>query len=50
MFPNDEALRKSLYLATEKVLEKWTSSAANWEMTLAQLTIAFNDKLGEEIL
>ncbi|OAA93322.1 transposase, mutator family [Clostridium coskatii] len=50
VFPNDEALRKSLYLATEKVMEKWTSPAQNWGMTLAQLTIVFNDKLGEEIL
>ncbi|AZV56781.1 IS256 family transposase [Clostridium sp. AWRP] len=50
VFPNDEALRKSLYLATEKVMEKWTSPSQNWGMTLAQLTIVFNDKLGEEIL
>mgnify|MGYP001342996148 CR=1 FL=1 len=50
VFPTDEALRKSLYLATEKVMEKWTSPSPNWGLTLAQLTIVFKDKVGEEII
>lgn len=49
VFPTDESLRKSLYLATEQVMRKWISPVPNWGITLAQLTIMFKDKIGEEI-
>ena len=49
VFPTDESLRKSLYLATEQVMRKWISPVPNWGITLAQLTIIFKDKIGEEI-
>jgi transposase-like protein len=49
VFPTDESLRKSLYLATEQVMKKWISPVPNWGITLAQLTIMFKDKIGEEI-
>lgn len=49
VFPTDESLRKSLYLATEQVMRKWISPVPNWGITLAQLTIMFKDKIGQEI-
>ena len=30
VFPTDESLRKSLYLSTMKIMEKWTSPNQNW--------------------
>lgn len=49
VFPTEESLRKSLYLATMTIMEKWTSPRQNWCLTLAQLTIRFNDKLNENL-
>lgn len=45
VFPTDDSLRKSLYLATENIMKKWTSPAQNWSSTLAQLTIMFEDRI-----
>lgn len=45
VFPTDESLRKSLYLSTMKIIEKWTSPNQNWASTLAQLTIRFEDRI-----
>ncbi len=44
-FPTDESLRKSLYLSTMKIIEKWTSPNQNWASTLGQLTIMFGDRI-----
>ncbi len=45
VFPTDESLRKSLYLSTMKIMEKWTSPRQNWASTLGQLTIMFGDRI-----
>lgn len=45
MFPTDDALRKSLFLATEEVMKKWTFPIQNWSSTLAQLTIMYEGRL-----
>lgn len=45
VFPTDDSLRKSLYLATECVMKKWTSPIPNWGITLAQLTIKFKERI-----
>ncbi|QEZ68633.1 IS256 family transposase [Paraclostridium bifermentans] len=45
VFPTDESLRKSLYLSTMKITEKWTSPNQRWASTLAQLTILFKDRI-----
>lgn len=45
VFPTDESLRKSLYLSTMKITEKWTSPSQNWSSVLAQLTILFEDRI-----
>jgi transposase-like protein len=44
-FPTDDALRKALYLATEQIMNKWTSPNQNWSGTLAQLSIMFEERL-----
>lgn len=44
-FPTDDSLRKSLYLATEQIMIKWTSPMQNWALILAQLSIMFEDRL-----
>lgn len=44
-FPTDDALRKPLYLATEQIIAKWTSPVQNWNSTLAQLSIMYEDRL-----
>jgi len=45
VFPTYESLRKSLYLSTMKIMEKWTSPNSNWASTLGQLTIRFGDRI-----
>ncbi|KLU74591.1 IS256-like element ISCbo4 family transposase [Clostridium botulinum] len=47
VFPTDESLKKSLYLATMEIMEKWTSPRQNWALTLGQLTITFGNKIDE---
>ena len=48
-FPTDDSLRKALYLATEQIMNKWTSPSQNWFSTLAQLSIMYEDRLGQYI-
>lgn len=48
-FPTDDSLRKSLYLATEQIMVKWTSPSQNWHSTLAQLSIMYEDRLEQYI-
>lgn len=45
MFPTEDSLRKSLYLATEQIMKKWISQVQNWSSTLAQLTIILDDRV-----
>lgn len=45
VFPTDDSLIKTLYLATEQIMVKWTSISPNWANTLAQLTIMFQDRI-----
>lgn len=44
-FPTDDSLRKSLYLATEQVMKKWTSPIPNWGITLMKLEIMFKERI-----
>lgn len=44
-FPNDMALLKLLYLATENIKEKWTQPVHNWAITVQQLTIRFGERM-----
>lgn len=44
-FPNDDSLRKILYLASKKIVERWTQRCRNWDMVLDQLNILFSDRI-----
>lgn len=43
-FPTDRSVRKLLYLATERITQKWTMPIPNWALTLNQLVIRFGDR------
>lgn len=45
VFPNDMALLKLIYLATEHISKKWTMPLANWAITAQQLHIRFGDRM-----
>ena len=45
VFPSDDSLHKSLYLATMDISDKWTQKIRNWNQILAHLSIYFNDRM-----
>ncbi len=45
VFPNDMALLKLIYLATEHISKKWTQPIHNWGITAQQLHIRFGDRM-----
>ena len=45
VFPSDDALFKSLYLAMMDITKKWTGASWNWGQTLDQLCIYFGDRI-----
>jgi transposase-like protein len=49
VFPNDMALMKLIYLATENISKKWTMPLANWGITAQQLHIKFGDRMKIDI-
>lgn len=44
-FQNDESLKKILYLASKKIVERWTQRCRNWDVVLSELSIMFSDKI-----
>ena len=44
-FQNDESLKKILYLASKKIVERWTQRCRNWDVVLSELNIMFSDKI-----
>ena len=48
-FPNDMALLKLIYLATENISKKWTQPLHNWSLTVQQLCIIFGDRMKIEL-
>ena len=44
-FPNDMALLKLIYLATENISKKWTQPLQNWGRTAQQLKIKFGERM-----
>jgi transposase-like protein len=44
-FPNEMALLKLVYLATQRIHQKWTSPVQNWGLTVQQLAIKFQGRL-----
>lgn len=45
IFPNEDALMRILYLATENATKRWTSSIKNWGMIYSQLRIIFDKRI-----
>lgn len=44
-FTNDDSLRKMLYLASQKIVERWTQRCRNWDVVFSQLSIIFEDRI-----
>lgn len=44
-YPTDDALRKIIYLATEEAAKKWTMPIREWQCSLSQFMIYFEDRL-----
>jgi putative transposase len=49
IFPNDDSLLKMLYLAVERVANKWTRNYPNWDLVINQLNIVFSDILDKTL-
>lgn len=47
VFPNDVALEKMLYLASQNIVKKWTQRYRNWDLVLSQLNILYGDRIGQ---
>ena len=45
VFPNDTALLKTLFLATEQIAKKWTMPIQNWGVIFGELSIMFGERL-----
>lgn len=50
VFPNDDAVLKSMYLATTDITKKWTSPYSNLGLTLAQFKINFGERLPIDLI
>jgi transposase-like protein len=44
-FQSEEALMKLLFLAQQNICAKWSRPVHNWNQTLAQLSIIFEDRI-----
>ena len=44
VFPNDDSLRKMLYLASQNIAKKWTQRYKNWDIVIRQLEIMHEEK------
>ena len=45
LFPNDDALKKMLYLAYRDLSRKWTFPIRNWSIVLSHFSIIFEERL-----
>lgn len=44
-FPNDDAVKKSVYLAISEIEKKWTLPVRNWALVLNQFIIIFDNRI-----
>ena len=49
IFPNEEAVLKLLYLATQDIERKWTQVLRDWGVIYSQLTIYFEERLKKHL-
>jgi transposase-like protein len=45
IFPNDDALKKMLYLAYRDLSKKWTNQVQNWALVISHLSVIFDERL-----
>lgn len=45
IFPNDDALKKMLFLAYRDLSKKWTMPMQNWTFVLLQFSVVFNHRI-----
>ncbi|MFH1196814.1 MAG: IS256 family transposase [bacterium] len=45
LFPNDDALKKMLFLAYRDLSKKWTMQIQNWAVVLSHLSVIFEERL-----
>lgn len=44
-FPNDQSVKKVLYLALHQIAKKWTMPIRDWKQAMSQFTILFGDRI-----
>jgi putative transposase len=49
VFTSDTALLKLIYLATERIQQKWTMPLANWAISASQLKIIFGERMKTDL-
>jgi putative transposase len=49
VFTSDMALLKLMFLATERISQKWTSPLQNWAIAASQLKIIFGDRMKTDL-
>jgi len=49
LFPNDDAAKKVVYLATREASKKWTMPIRNWRSALNHFMIVFDERLSDHI-
>ncbi len=49
VFTSDMALLKLIYLATERISQKWTMPLQNWAIASSQLKIIFSDRMKTDL-
>jgi putative transposase len=49
VFTSDAALLKLIYLATERIQQKWTMPLSNWAISASQLKIIFADRMKTDL-
>jgi putative transposase len=45
IFPNDDALKKMLFLAYRDLSKKWTMQVQNWALVLSHLSLTFDERI-----
>lgn len=50
VFPNDDSLKKMLYLAYMDLYKKWTIPIRDWTFSLSQLAIIFEERMNKYLI
>lgn len=49
IYPNDDALRKSVYLSIQEITKKWSMPIQNWGIIMGQFIIFFPDRFKKNV-